>query len=794
LGRPKVLGWREGMLGEKTIFSNNYWCKQFGLYPMLMNPHSRDNKYLMLNGGNKDFCLQHTNFIEDKSDNFFSESWSTNTKNFVAFIGDYVYVYNWLNGKPSKHPKQQVEESPDKFYVYLSSQSYKTPDDAIPYIIGIFRELRNFTGDQEPEKALNLLFRLLICIDPNEDYTKIDSFKWGINSNIYLPVEFDHYVDRMRKVINSILPKRDLILRHVAGALFQEAHKEVIYFDSQRDLFGDYSNKLITKNDTYSSVHYTPSYLARTIVENCLEQLDWRSKDNINIFDPACGSSEFLIETLKQLQNLGYNGKIKIEGWDTSPSAVCTSNFLLKYEQQTQWNNATLNFKIKQVLNSLTEQWDKDYDLIVMNPPFVSWELLKEKNSRNAVLDTLGSSYERKRPNIASAFFYKAVKSLSNNGVIGCILPYSILTSDDYTKIRQEVRDEININLAAKLGNYVFEDALTDVCFVIGTKGKSKVSPKLIWCKNEKYAAQESLIDLRKMEANNQQAVEKNNYCIYSSPQFLSYTHNWKVIPRKSSIFKQNLSRFIFDKKLQPIMDIFTINQGALSGIKNIFIIKKEKYSDLPENEKKYFRPVITNKTIKCGHLEEPDYIWFPYNANGITIKNEAELESISFAKETLIVNKEILAKRKGIKEWWGLTRPRNWQFKKEKRLYSNRFGNSDSFAIDTKGNCVIEEGNAFIPIKELKNDDFYFYLSIFSSDIFDLLLSIYCKQLAGGNWYDLGAKHTKNIPIPNVHIRDVRETEPYSRLVELGMELTNGNSYVKHAISDVVKLYYPEI
>jgi type I restriction-modification system DNA methylase subunit len=745
----------------------------------------------MLNGGNKDFCLQTSVFENDKV-SFFSDSWSTNTKNFVILDTDYAHVYNWYNGTTEKYLLQRIEENADKFYTYLSSKSYKTPSDAVPFIIDKFRRLRNSTREKNPEKALNLLFKLLISID--EDYSKIDLSKWDI-VDMQVPPGFDLYVEEIRQGISSIPPKRDLILRHVAGALFQEAHKEVIYFDYQTDLWGGFSNKLITKNDSYSSVHYTPNYLARTIVENCLKQLDWQNKRILKIFDPACGSSEFLVETLKQLQSLNYRGQVKIIGWDTSASAVCTSKFLLKYEQQTQWDSTNLEFEIKQVSDSLIEQWETDYDMVVMNPPFLSWELLKDKDKKDAILNTLGSSYERKRPNIAGAFFYKAVKSLNKDGVIGCILPYSILTSDIYVKIRQEIKEILSLCLIAKLGNYVFESALTDVSFLIGKKSLSIVPPKLIWTKNEKGTAQEVLLDLRKMELNNQPAVEKNSYNIYSTSQFPLNTDKWKIISLRSNIFKQNIERFVMDGQLSPIGEIFTINQGALSGVKNIFKISNDTYITLPKKEQKIFRPVITGKSIKNGQLKTSEFIWFPYDKNGIILKKETELESISFAIQTLIPNKKILAQRTGIKEWWGLTRPRNWQFEKEMRLYSTRFGNSDSFAIDIKGNCIIEEGNAFIPNKKIdSDDDYYFYLSVFSSSIFDFLLSIYSKQLAGGNWYDLGARYTKNIPIPNVHLSEIRESDAYCRLVELGKELGNGNLYVKPVIGDVLKNYYPPI
>ncbi len=135
----------------------------------------------------------------------------------------------------------------------------------------------------------------------------------------------------------------------------------------------------------------------------------------------------------------------------------------------------------------------------------------------------------------------------------------------------------------------------------------------------------------------------------------------------------------------------------------------------------------------------------------------------------------------------------RAWLRKKEIRLYSTEFGKSDSFAIDKTGAFVVERGCAWIPKKIFTDtDDYYFYLSVFSSDTFDFLLSIYSKQIQAG--YYLGQIYTKNIPIPNIFLQDVRESEAYCRLVELGKELENGNLYVKYAIRDIVNIYYPNI
>ena len=88
--------------------------------------------------------------------------------------------------------------------------------------------------------------------------------------------------------------------------------------------------------------------------------------------------------------------------------------------------------------------------------------------------------------------------------------------------------------------------------------------------------------------------------------------------------------------------------------------------------------------------------------------------------------------------------------------------------------------------------DDYYFYLALFSSPFFDKLLSIYSKQLAGGKWYDLGKKQTKDIPIPNIHIDEVKNNSIYTQMVELGKRLSEGYQYVKAVLDDIVSIYYP--
>lgn len=769
----------------KNFSDISFWKQNYGLLPL----HLKDvveKRYLMLNGGYGDFCLQ---TIEDGDVDLFNEySWSSNTKNYLIVEKDNIKIVNWLDVESESIPKKAIETNLGKFYKYLLSKSYKTQNDVVPFVIDIFKQLRNETTEkQNPKNAISILFQLLISLE-NDNFGNIPN-KFIDFEKARLPNNFEHYRDRLLSGVKSIKPNLDLILRHTSGALFQEAHKEVLYFDIQRDLFGGVSSKLITKNDSYSSIHYTPPYLARTIVENSLKEID-PSKPTLRILDPSCGSSEFLIEALKQLKFLDYKGKITLVGYDSSPSAIETSRFLLHYENKTQWDG-NIDLHIEVVDDSLSIEWGTNNDLILMNPPFVSWEQLKNKDSRDILKDILGTSFTKGKPNQASAFFRNATLSLNESGVLGCVLPSSLLTFDSYKNLRSEINESIDIKLLAKLGNYVFEDALTDVSLFIGKKPLSQTYPRVVWTKNEKGIVPEALRELRKLQINNENAKLEISYNIYTPKVFPFLKDSWKLISYNEEAFIRDLEIFVAEKKLIRLSEIFKVNQGLRQGNRDAFKISKEIYN--LEKNKALFRPVVDNSAVNRGVIVDTNYIWYPYNKEGMIFKHEDALDEVSFFKEKLKPIESILKTRAGIKEWWGHTRPRNWQFEKIRKLVSTEFGNSESFAFDKSGDFVVERGYAWIPKKKFETDDYYFYLAVFSSSIFDTLLSIYSKQLAGGNWYDLGAKYTSDIPLPDV-TRIIKDETNYLKLVYLGKELEKGNSSAFYSINDTVRNLYPKI
>lgn len=751
----------------------NCWRINFGLFPLYIKPTNRD-KYALLNGGQKDFCID-LNPGND-IDQFNSYAWSANTKNYLAVSGNHVIIYNWLKSNPERIKINDIENNIIAFHNYLGKQTYYTGNDVVPFVINLFRKMRNITREENsPQYALNLLYTLLISLENDLNY--LDYGKWAI-VNVDLPDQFEVFVDELKKGIGKAKPDLGIILRHCSGPIFQEAHRVVQTFYSDRDLFGDISSKIITSPRDYTSSHYTPQYVARSVVEQCLKRRNLDQK-NITIFDPACGSAEFLMEVLKQLHDKQYNGNITVKGWDCSECAISTSKFLLNYEKENIWYDR-MSFDLRLVQDSLVENWGTDNDIILMNPPFASWELLNN-NQREIVSNCL--SGKASKPNQAVAFFKKAIDALSDNGILGCVTPTSLFESDAYKWIRNQLKEEIRPYFAAKLGNFIFDNALTDVSLYVGQKLTNVfATPKLLWCRNENGVAQEALCSLRKIEASGLVEKDTEKYSIYSPVSYPDTQGSWKIISKQDALFKDKLNEALLNGRLVRLQSIFTVKQGIRTGGNNLFIIGLDDYEKLPVNEKRYYRKSIDNEAISFSKLKAKNYVWFPYNSSGLIITSEDQLRiECPNTFQRLVRHKHKLENRSSLNNkdyWWTLSRHREWLLKKECRLVSTEFGTTKSFSLDVKGDYVIERGYAWIPKKEFKQSDYYFYLALFSSSSFEKLLSIYARQLAGGNWYDFAAKYTNLIPMPNVNNLGIRESMLYLELVALGQAISEDGSY----------------
>ena len=763
------------------------WAFESGLLPMHLASKNQYERYILLDGGHCEFCLDLDG--EDKSEaEYNSFAWSSDVKNYLRVKDGYVTVFNWHSRRADILKMSVVSQKFSQFLKIIYDNSFSTSDDVTPFLLGLFAQLRNLTQESTmPIDAMNLLFKMLISID-EEHFDAGICEKWNI-ADTSLPSGFDAIVDRIREGAMRIKPNLDFILRHGSGRLFEVANRTALTFDRQFDLFDGMSSTITLDSlENYSSLHYTPRYLVRSIVENALKHISTEA-NTLRIFDPACGSGAFLLEALKQLKENNYNGKIEVVGYDISPIAINTTKFLLSYEKRMQWNDAQLSYEVV-VCDSLTNGWP-ECDIILMNPPFIAMELLKDSVVKDAVWSILNDLRIKRRPNMAAAFLYKAVKSLSKDGVIGAVLPSSLLLQEQYLPLRQAISEMCGLNIVAKLGNYVFSDALTDSSFLLAQKNApNRRNPLSLWCKNQEGIPYKAVRGLRKMQYDNLSSKIEEEYNIYIPSRFPLVGKTWNTVPFKDDRLIRLLNHCLKTCSLCELKDVFDVKQGIITGVRDVFEISELQYGEIPANERNLYRNIASSQTIECGRIKESSYIWYPYNSKGLIIKTEEQLRRCKWTYLHFSKHRDALENRRGVNLWWELTRPRTWQFKPEMRLCSKRFGDASSFAI-ARSDCVVKDGNAFLfKSKKVVEDDYYFYLSYFSSSVFEHLLSIFARTLMKG--YDLGNRNIKQIPIVNVLANpSLRTTYAYCKLVDLGKLYASGEVVEKEKLGYLVDSFY---
>lgn len=148
-----------------NINDKNDWAELSGLMPIQIDPTKKIQRFIMLDGGIYDFCLDFSeeNWSKEK---YNSIAWSSNTKNYVYVNNDEVLVYNWLLPNVERLPCNIVREKFNQFLRILNSNSYRSSDDVTPFILDIFRSIRNQTGERkEPVEALHILYALLVSLE-----------------------------------------------------------------------------------------------------------------------------------------------------------------------------------------------------------------------------------------------------------------------------------------------------------------------------------------------------------------------------------------------------------------------------------------------------------------------------------------------------------------------------------------------------------------------------------------------------------------------------------------------------
>ncbi len=591
----------------------------------------------------------------------------------------------------------------------------------------------------------------------------------------------------------------DLLIRHAAGYLYQEAHVELARpLFRQRALFPSLvSGTSPTGGTPKRDVHFTPPSLARALVEEAFSAMKQvRGLPNrVEVLDPACGSGEFLIESLREFAARGVRDFV-LRGIDTSDVSCAMTEFALwrvaseEPAARTQTNLHTLTADSLKLAS-----WGSP-DFIFMNPPFTAWDAMSGEE-RSVVRTELSSLYFG-RPDKAMAFVHKAIASLKPGAVLASLVPAPFLESHAAVRLRAAIGDDpsLRIHLLGRFRGFgYFPGATVEPAFFIVSRGET-VGPEsrpvrvvLAQRKGEDRAIRE----LRKEKWAD--AIDPlGRWEVYSTDQAAFSSASWMPKSRRSIALFEKLA----DKDMPRMRDLFHVRLGVRTGAQRVFVVSPQALEawGASEAERRLFRPIAGNSTIRAGRLEPGNLVFYPYGPNGVLFASDDELRTAAprFFENRLLPNRDKLTARLSVRgPWWNLSEPRlTWQPKFKPKIVAACFGDIGSFAYDEGGNRCVVQGFAWLWRRERFHTAKlpWAYLALLNSGFFELLLSHFCPRMRGGQ-FDLYPKFADDVFLPDLSRGSQSPSEAVSNLAEMGRQIANGSVPESESLDLVVSHVY---
>ncbi|WP_082643193.1 N-6 DNA methylase [Methylobacterium sp. GXS13] len=814
------------------------WAGVFGLasVPLFAAEEvGADTHTVLLDGGFGSFALSLTAERLWRERRSYEWAWSSGLPHHVTVTDTEVAVVRWDSPEPEEFSRRSVEARLEAFYGYLRSDRVQSSRRVVDHLVDGFRRVRSLVdqiglGDEHSVEAF--LYTLEVGMERSGH-----GLHYTANSSGFSAILPENSVEQ---IINRMMTgpihapnlrlHPELAIRHAGSEIFQEAHFSLTSA-STADLF-DWVGPATAKRETRGTAHFTPPALARSIVEQTLGSLDdLSSRQTLVIYDPACGSGSFLYEALRTLRRLNFAGRITVVGRDVSPAAISMAKFTLALAI-SDWHPAggiTIDLSVADFLTA-----ELMYaDIILMNPPFLSWSAMSPKQ-REQMRELMGPLLKG-RADLSMVFVSRAVKCLHPGGALGVLIPSSLLNLLSAEKWREAITLDNDIRMIASLGDYgLFRHAMVQVAaMVLSRKEGAKDRPNAtlaIIASNAADATGDALRAIRRGERSTGSGAVtaksgNSGWRTFELPsEAFSRKPTWRLIAPEATSALERLEAI---GATRPLREIFDVYQGVRTGDNDSFIVSKDFYASLPKSEHMFFRAATMGDNIIGGQLRKSEYIFYPYNENGLLLTSEAELARsvpryfqrvLAERRDKLMLRSDI--RRTGREDWWGLSQRREWGTSKKPRIVSKYFGKEGSFALDETAEYVVVQGFAWFPRwpdpsdiaegPDVEDDErdytyrspvttvdlLFAYSAIFNSEPFQRLLLQFSAYVGGGQ-ADLSPRFVNEVPVPDLMAMaaDDANGQRLSRLTSLGRNIKLDDYDWRHTVKRIViELYGIEL
>ena len=438
--------------------------------------------------------------------------------------------------------------------------------------------------------------------------------------------------------------------------------KTLTEIEFQKVLSGLNEKQSIRKTN---GVYYTPTDVVSFIISNCFnkvanigdESIISNSKSEFdanfakklacdkNVLDPTCGAGEFLITALQEkikifekFETLTDDITIKIletiHGNDINIESVEITKIRLFFETIKHITYIDRYMELARIINSNMHVCDfvdielgifEKYDIIVGNPPYV-------EDSKSI------SKPKTQYGNIYANVLQNSIDLLSDDGIMGFIIPISYVSTPRMRKIRNYIENNTSkqfvLNYADR-PDCLFASVHQKLSILIATKGDEKhklfSSSYKYWYKNER----ETLFS-------NAEIIENP----YQNELFYPKAGNKIELSIFKKVFTEDSNNIIDTVKEDAINNVY-LNMRACFWIKAFsFNPGSKEYKGFSYDEsKKDFMLCLLNSSLfflfwiltsDCWHItaKELKYFKVPDNAN-LNNFNELSVELEKKLEET---------------------------------------------------------------------------------------------------------------------------------------------------------------
>ena len=721
-----------------------------------------------------------------------SWSWSANVPHHVQIDAGRVRVTRWDRPDPvARTTLAELERDTGRFFDSLRRDAVEDPRTVVSHSMDLFRRVRAMVSQTElPDRAAMTAYLALLATLNGGMADAPDRLE-HLGRAFDLPDDYREIVRRLpERLVDATL--RDfsrlqlgghglqtnpvLAMRHASGAIFQEAHHTFLA-SGQIDLF-DYVAPVRSQAQRRGVVHFTPPPLARSLADRALGRLgDLHRRTSIAIADITCGSGAFLIECLRSLERSRYAGRVTIHGRDISPAAVDMARFAIGLAASDWPGRDRCRIDVA-VQDTLREPFGLSADVMVMNPPFLSWAS-QDAETRATLGEVLGNA-KGGRPDVSTAFVKRAVDALRDDGALAALVPASVLETAAGEAWRRQVTARHPAGLVARFDNLsIFPHATVRLgAIVVGGRG-----PEALEVRSgvDQDAVGDVLRALRRGARGDDVRAE-------GGP-------TWTIRPGDGSLRlpagqpTDEAPWWTDAPGTVPLGELFTIRQAIRSGLNGAFVLTQLQHRALPEDERAAFRPAIASNDIRHGRLISHVMVFYPYSPPWNGIGDEAELRRRLpvYAERYLFPHRDRLRGRAGFGDrWWLLTRPHEKQSERHRSVFvSKYFAGPGGIALDVERNTLMVQGFSWTPTSRLLSltgeprrgtvpAPLFAYLAILNSEAFFEIVAASSNVQRGGQ-FDMSSRYIAGLPLVDLAQVAPRERQTIADLATVGRALHLG-------------------